>query len=284
MIGPIPGCHLYRVSCTECTTETIAALDAIEHALCDQCRRTGIGTAAPTTGCQVCGNPTTHLYPAGRLCDDHPPKPRTDFYGFSIPITHTAYDPQALTRPAAELAWKTLGDPPPDSPYQAHCGHCRTTWPLHQLSHAADSIPVHDLVNHQPDGWIIGPAGGATGRICNPCGGADQYGRPYQKPAGPRHHLCEAGQRRGRGRSADCDCRHRPDHRVQPHLHRRGIVSDVYPRPCPTCAAGRHEQCYAPTCGCLADHPTDDTPNRNFKKTKRARYPDREPWVKGGWT
>lgn len=75
---------------------------------------------------------------------------------------------------------------------------------------------LHDLVHHQPNGWLIGGPGGATGDVCNPCGGGNPDKTPMQQP---RHDLCARGTR-GRGR--DCPCTH-----DRPHM--RGIKPNTRP-------------------------------------------------------
>lgn len=57
-----------------------------------------------------------------------------------------------------------------------------------------------------------------------------------------------------------------------------------YSQPCDTCRDGDHEECQNGTCGCLATHPDDDQVMRGFKRFKRALHPEREQWVRGGWS
>ncbi len=57
----------------------------------------------------------------------------------------------------------------------------------------------------------------------------------------------------------------------------------VLDRPCAVCADGRHGDCASVTCGCLADHPGDESLMRGFKRVKRELHPEREAWVRGGW-
>lgn len=56
-----------------------------------------------------------------------------------------------------------------------------------------------------------------------------------------------------------------------------------FSRPCDPCRDGYHDQC-AGICGCIADHADDESILRGFKRLKRAMCPEREAWVRGGWS
>lgn len=55
-------------------------------------------------------------------------------------------------------------------------------------------------------------------------------------------------------------------------------------KPCIDCADGKHSACTSALCGCIAAHADDDALMRGFKRLKRMRQPEREAWVRGGWT
>ena len=88
------------------------------------------------------------------------------------------------------------------------CGHryCRTpvTVPLGDPIGISTAFAIHEQVHHEPAGWLIGSAGGATTNVCNPCGGQNDDRTP--RAGGPDHTACRAGMR---GRGGDCECRHR---------------------------------------------------------------------------
>jgi hypothetical protein len=59
---------------------------------------------------------------------------------------------------------------------------------------------------------------------------------------------------------------------------------DLFDQPCIRCSDGQHDGCHDATCGCLADHASDDDLMRGFKRMKRILHPGRELWVSGGWS
>jgi len=65
-------------------------------------------------------------------------------------------------------------------------------------------------------------------------------------------------------------------------------MSDIFAannsRPCKMCAEGRHLECIVSVCECIANHPDDSSILRGFKILRRATNPEREAWVKGGWS
>lgn len=71
---------------------------------------------------------------------------------------------------------------------------------------------LHDQLHHRRTGWLVGGPGGATGDICNPCGGGNKDKTRMEQP---RHDLCLRGNPRG-GWGRNCPCTH-----DRPHM--RGI-------------------------------------------------------------
>lgn len=68
---------------------------------------------------------------------------------------------------------------------------------------------VHDSTYHRDDTWMVGPAGGGSGDICNPCAGWN--GKEKQPLTdGPRHDLCLRDKTEWRG--GDCPCTHHKPH------------------------------------------------------------------------
>lgn len=80
---------------------------------------------------------------------------------------------------------------------------------------------MHDILYHAPTRWLIGGPGGATGDICNPCGGGNKDKTPME--GGPRHDLCLRGNPRG-GWGRNCPCQH-----DRPYM--RGIKPETGDRP-----------------------------------------------------
>lgn len=128
--------------------------------------------------------------------------------------------PPPVYPPGAPIAGIRVGDPDV-------AGYCLAHDPpisIHLMTLDPYDIrlayEMHDIMFHRPTRWLIGGPGGATGDICNPCGGGN---KDKTKMEQPRHDLCLRGNPRG-GWGRNCPCHH-----DRPWM--RGIKPDTPDRP-----------------------------------------------------
>lgn len=170
--------HLIRTPCVgECGSEVWADPTQTTNARCSACWQEHLAIGAVSSAFGV---------PDPRWLSTNNPAPAPAVYP-----------------PGSEIVPFAVG-----SDMTLRCIVCRKEWPAVDgltAEQISASFAGHDKTWHNPDGWLVGPAGGARGEVCNPCAGYDW--EKNKLPGGPDHKACRKGK--GRGWQATCDCQHR---------------------------------------------------------------------------